>query len=295
MIDLKCSRNLSVRRLACCLRLPLALPVLTAVLVLTTPAVVQAQFNYTVTNQMVTITGYTGNNGVAAIPNTIDGLPVTSIGDYAFSGSSITAVTIPNSVTNIGNFAFGYCFSLTNIMVDPLNSAFSSVDGVVFNQSQTTLVEYPGGKVGGYTIPNSVTSIGDGAFSGSSLTSVTIPNGVTSLGAGAFSGCFSLTNITLGTGVTSIGDYAFEGCSGLTNVTIPNSVTSIGDYTFYFCTSLTNILVDPLNSAFSSVDGVLFNHNQTTLVEYPGGKFGGYTIPNSVTKIEAGAFVGASA
>ena len=128
MNDLNNSRNLSVRWLACCLRLPLPLPVLTAVLVLATPAAVQAQFSYTVTNQTVTITGYTGTS-VVAIPSTINGLPVTSIGDYAFSGSSITAVTIPNSVINIGNFAFGYCFSLTNIMVDPLNSAFSSVDG----------------------------------------------------------------------------------------------------------------------------------------------------------------------
>src|SRR6266704_4485569 len=162
MNDLNNSRNLSVRWLACCLRLPLPLPVLTAVLVLAAPAAVQAQFSYTVTNQTVTIAFYTGNNGVVAIPSTIDGLPVTSIGEYAFSGSSITAVTIPNSVTNIGNFAFGYCFSLTNIMVDPLNSAFSSVDGVVFNQSQTTLVEFPGGKVGSYTIPNSVTNIGEG-------------------------------------------------------------------------------------------------------------------------------------
>ena len=184
MIDLNHSRNLAVRRLACCLRLPLALPVLTAVLVLATPAV-QAQFNYTVTNQTVTITGYTGTKNIVDIPSTIDGLPVTSIGDGAFRDSRITGVTIPNSVTSIGASAFAYC-------------------------------------------------------------------------------------------------------SGLTSVTIPNSVTNIGVEAFHACSSLTNIMVDPLNSAFSSVDGVLFNHNQTTLVEYPGGKFGGYTIPNSVTKIEAG-------
>ena len=164
MIDLNCSRNLSVRRLACYLRLALALPVLTAVLVLATPVAVQAQFSYTVTNQMVTITGYTGTNDVVAIPSTINGLPVTGIGFAAFQDSSITGVTIPNSVTNIGNFAFGYCFSLTNIMVDPLNSAFSSVDGMLFNHNQTTLVQYPGGNAGDYTIPNSVTSIADSAF-----------------------------------------------------------------------------------------------------------------------------------
>src|SRR6266853_78537 len=85
MIDLNNSRNLAVRRLACCLRLPLALPVLTAVLVLATPVAVQAQFSYTVTNQMVTITGYTGTTDVVAIPSTINGLPVISIGSEAFA------------------------------------------------------------------------------------------------------------------------------------------------------------------------------------------------------------------
>src|ERR1041385_1063465 len=213
MNDQNCSRNLSVRWLACCLRLPLALPVLTAVLVLATPAVVQAQFSYTVTNQMVTITGYTGTTDVVSIPSTINGLPVISIGDYAFYaffGSGTTGVTIPNSVTMIGDYAFAYCLNLTsitipdsvtnigyfafaysrgltNMVVDPLNSTYRSVDGVVFNQSQTTLVEYPGGKLGGYTIPNSVTSIGAGAFDGcGNLTSVTIPDSVTNIGYFAF-------------------------------------------------------------------------------------------------------------
>src|SRR6266702_2905616 len=106
MNDLNNSRNLSVRRLACCLRLPLPLPVLTAVLVLATPAVAQAQFSYTVTNQTVTITGYTGGNDVVAIPSTINGLPVISIGYQAFYWSGITSVTIPNSVTSIGDYAF---------------------------------------------------------------------------------------------------------------------------------------------------------------------------------------------
>ena len=103
--------------------------------------------------------------------------------------------------------------------MDPLNSAFSSVDGVLFNHNQTTLVEYPGGKFGGYTIPNSVTKIE----------------------AGAFAGCFSLANITLGTGVTSIGDSAFLGCFGLTGITIPDSLTSIGESAFQGCNGLTSV------------------------------------------------------
>ena len=209
-----CSRNLSVRRLACGLRLPLALPVLTAVLVLATPLAVQAQFNYAVTNQMVTITGYTGTTpDVVAIPSTINGLPVISIGDFAFENQdTITAVTIPNRATIIGDGAFQFCYSLTNILVDPLNPAYSSVDGVLFNQNQTTLVEYPGGKLGrGYTVPNSVTSIG----------------------ADAFEACFSLANVTIGNSVTTIGDWAFNSCSSLTSIYFQGNAPSLdGIYVF---------------------------------------------------------------
>src|SRR5215467_4129413 len=113
MNDLNHSRNLAVRPLACCLRLPLPLPVITAVLLLATPAAVQAQFSYTVTNQMVTITGYMGTTDVVAIPSTINGLPVISIGDYAFFDIPITGVTIPDSVTSIGVQAFSSNTSLT--------------------------------------------------------------------------------------------------------------------------------------------------------------------------------------
>ncbi len=94
------------------------------------------------------------------------------------------------------------------------------------------------------TIPNSVTSIGDEAFSYcSSLTSVTIPNSVTSIGERAFNWCTGLTEITIPNSVTSIGNYAFYGCSGLKSITIPNSVTSIGSSAFNWCSGLTDIKV----------------------------------------------------
>ncbi|MDY5736746.1 MAG: leucine-rich repeat protein, partial [Candidatus Onthomorpha sp.] len=121
--------------------------------------------------------------------------------------SSLTSVTIPNSVTSIGEFAFSYCSSLTSV-----------------------------------TIPNSVTSIGNTAFYCSGLTSITIPNSVTSIGNNAFLGCSGLTSITIPNSVTSIGEWAFAQCSSLTSVTIGNSVTSIGDYAFYYCNSLTSIV-----------------------------------------------------
>jgi hypothetical protein len=216
------------------------------------------------------------------IPNS-----VTSIGDYAFCSSGLTGVTIPNGVTSIGQEAFEGCISLTNaaigssvtnigpysfiacssltaIRVDALNPFYSSVDGVLLDKSQTLLIECPGGKAGSYLIPNSVTNIGDFAFSWcTSLAHVTIPNSVTSIGIGGFFNCTNLTGIkipnsvtcipdrafddcgrlasvTIGTHVDSIGSYAFNGC-GLTSVTIPSSVTNIGDAAFMFCTSLTNV------------------------------------------------------
>ena len=177
------------------------------------------------------------------IPNS-----VTSIGDYAFSRcTGLTSVTIPNSVTSIGDGAFYFCSDLTEINVDENNTAYSSIDGVLFNKSQTELILYPRRKQGTYTIPNSV---------------------------------------------TSIGDRAFRECTGLTSVTIPNSVTSIGICAFYRCSGLTEINVDENNSTYSSIDGVLFNKSQTGLIQYPGGKQGAYTIPNSVTSIGESAFEG---
>ena len=240
---------------------------------------------------------------------------VTSIGYKTFYACSFESITIPNSVTSIGDGAFWNSL-LTGITVESGNPNYSSENGVLFNKDKTDLLQYPVGKTDmEYTIPPSVTSIGDFAFNNcNSLTSITIPDSVTSIGDDAFSFCTSLENITIPDGVMSIGNSAFESCDSLANITIPDSVTSIGDYAFWYCDSLTSvtignnvtsigdsafydcesltsITVESDNPNYSSENGVLFNKDKTELIQYPVGKTDTeYTIPSSVISIREDAF-----
>jgi hypothetical protein len=185
------------------------------------------------------------------IPNS-----VTSIGDAAFIGcSGLTSITIPNSVTSIGDNAFENCSGLTSITIGNSvisigNYAFNSCSGltsITIGNSVTSIGDYAFGycsRLTSITIPNSVISIGNYAFiSCRKLTSITIPNSVISIGNYAFISCSGLTSITIPNSVTSIGDDAFENCSGLTSITIGNSVTSIGDWAFENCTNLVSIYI----------------------------------------------------
>jgi BspA type Leucine rich repeat region (6 copies)/PKD domain len=198
-----------------------------------------------ITNNTITITGYNYPGGAITIPDTIDGMPVTSIATEAFAGDSLTSVTIGTNVTSIGQAAFADCTSLTSISVNPANPAYSSVNGVLFDEAQDTLIQYPAGQESsGYTIPSSVTSIGVHAFYGCfSLVNVTIPGSVTSIAGYAFVGCTSLANVAIPNGVNYVGDLTFYECYDLTNVIIPDSVTGIGESAFYDCTSLSSVTI----------------------------------------------------
>ena len=173
---------------------------------------------------------------------------VTSIGGSAFYGcSNLTSITIPDSVTSISSAAFSDCSNLTSITVGINNTAYKSLDGNLYTKDGKTLLQYAIGKtVTSFTIPDSVTSIGDGAFEYcSKLTSITIPDSVTSIDGYAFSDCSSLTIITIPDSVTSIGGWAFEDCSSLTSVTFGENsqLTSIGADAFYGCSNLTSITI----------------------------------------------------
>ena len=216
---------------------------LSLLLLLALPAVVQAQFNYITNNGTITIVRYTGSGGAVTIPDTINGLPVTSITNSAFSlCDRLTSVTIPDSVTSIGDSAFASCFGLTNvslgngvinigtnvfqncpsltaITVGPNNPVYSSVAGVLFNQNQTTLIQYPEGIAGDYIVPNSVTNIGNYAFYD----------------------CIHLGCVTIGNNVTSIGEYAFAECTSVMlvyfqgNAPSADSTVFSGDYILEVC------------------------------------------------------------
>ena len=251
----------------------------------------QTQFNYTVNNGTITITGYTGPGGMVTIPGTLNNLAVTSLGDFAFyENSSLTSVTIPNSVTSIGGAAFAFCTSLTSVTIpDSVTSigasAFvycSSLASVTMGNGITSIPEdaFSATSLTSVKIPNSVTSIGDGAFEDTSLTSITIPNSVTTIGDDAFDLCGSLTNAIIPNSVTSIGSGGFSGTS-LISVTIPNSITSIADDAFAGCSHLTKVTIP--NSITSIGDDAFENTSLTSI-----------TIPNSVTSIGDDAFYGSS-
>jgi hypothetical protein len=284
-------------------------------------------FTYTNNNGTITITGYTGPGGDVTIPDTLDGLPVTTIGSLAFSGcTSLTSITIPDSVTtiglsalsfcyslitvaipssvtNIGDYVFLGCDSLSSVTVDARNSFYSSVGGILFNKTQTALLVYPEAKPEtDYTISGSVTTIGEAAFFGCTrLTTVTVGSSVITIGRNSFSACSNLSTITIPDSVTTIGEGAFSLCASLTNVTIGNSVTTIGDSAFHRCTSLTNITVPETvtsigvmafalctNLAYATLPNTLATIEPSTF--FYCSSLTNITIPGTVTNIGNSAF-----
>ena len=231
---------------------------------------------------------------------------VTSIGEWAFGYcSSLTSVTIPNSVTSIGSDAFEYCSGLTSVTIP--NSVKSIGRWAFFGCSGLTSPVYnahifafmPTSYSGAYTIPDGIESIAGGAFSDySGLTSVTIPNSVTSIGDAAFYRCTSLTSITIPNSVTSIGRSAFNGCSGLTSPVYNAHCFAYMPTSYSGAYTIPEGIKQIAGGAFidcSSLTSVTIPNSVTSIGEgafYNCSSLTSVTIPNSVTSIGVVAFVG---
>ena len=228
------------------------------------------------------------------IKSAVIGKGVTNIGNYAFSGcSSLTSMAIPEGVTSIGGNAFYYCSSLTSVTIP--EGVTSIGNFAFFGCSSLTSMNIPEGvtNIGNFafsgcsnltlvTIPEGVTSLGDGVFEGCSLTSMTIPDSVKRIGNFAFYNCGSLVSVTIPSSVTSIGNSVFYNCGSLVSVTIPSSVTSIGNSVFYDCSSLMSVTIP--ESVTSIGDSAFGGCSSLTSV----------TIPESVTSVGNYAFSGCS-
>ena len=301
-------------------------------------------WTYTLNNSAVTINAYSGVGGSVEIPASLDGLPVTAlsaggpkrsifglandsvtdvaipitvtnIGQFAFqSCSGLTSIAIPSSVTSVGDWAFARCSNLTSITVDAANAYYSSLDGVLASKLGSTLIQFPGGLSGAYSIPSSVKTISRSAFYYSTkLIGLTIPSSVTSISTDAFDYCTALVVFVVDSGnpayastdgvlfnkaysrlvrypagrqglyvvpssVTSIGERVFQSCGGLDSVTIPNSVTTIGTSAFSFCTNLVSLTI---GNAVNTIGLTAF---------YGCAKLSSMTIPATVTDIGYNTF-----
>ena len=237
-------------------------------------------------NTVVVVSNDNKYSGDIVIPDQVNingvSYSVTTIGEMAFSGCSLTSITMPNSVTTIGNFAFRFCpftsvtipqsvrsigdyvfsdcSSLVYIIVSDGNTTYDSRDNcnAIIETASNTLVA----GCSNTTIPNNVTSIGTGAFSGCrGFTSITIPNSVTSIGDCAFLSCRTLTTITIPNSVTSIGQSAFEDCNRITYLSIGNSVASIGWHAFDDCRSLLDVYCYAVKVPETDVDAFRYQSN----------------------------------
>ena len=222
-------------------------------------------------------------SGDLVIPSTItDGettYTVTMIYGQSFVFcSDITSITIPETVQTIDFGAFGFCYSLKQIHVDPANPYYSSENGIVFNKDHTVFARLPSGFEGEYSVPDGITTIGDNAFDTcTKLTSVTLPESITSIEDYAFNSCLELAHINIPDGVTFIDDYAFMGCSKLTSIDIPDGITTLEPNVFN-TTGIESIVIPESVTSIGSAS--LSGCRALTSI----------TIPESVTSIGSSAF-----
>ena len=249
--------------------------------------------NYSVNDDgvSVTVTGLvdgTAATGSLLIPESVTyqgtAYAVTAISDFAFYGcSGFTGdLVIPNSVTSIGEAAFMSCDGFTGSLT--LSSSLTTIQDYTFYGCKFT---------GSLTIPTAVTMIGTNAFTHCTgfTGDLILPNALTSIGYCAFYGCIGFNQLSIPDAVTAIGSGAFAQCWFYGELNLSRNVERIGEEAFEYC-PFSAINVDSQNTHYKSQNGVLFTHRMDTLMQYPRGKYEtSYIIPNSVTRISAGAFI----
>ena len=267
------------------------------------PLMTEDGFYYEIGEDGVTITRYAGEGGNVTIPDEIDGYPVTAIGDRAFiNNPDVTSVTIPDNVTIIGDSVFSRCKNLTSVVIgDGVTTigyrAFAETDNLT-----------------DVSVADGVERIKPLAFYRSGITSMVLPDTVVSIGERAFAECKALASINIPASLETINDKTFYKCESLQSIVFPESLYEIRGMAFsqsgltsihipatleYFDynalpTTLRSITVAEDHPCYMDIDGVMFNKEGTTLVRYPAGRVGVYTVPEGVTTIGTRAFYDAT-
>ncbi len=187
---------------------------------------------------------YTGSDTEVVIPSDVDGKTVRALGDYTFyENTAVTQITIPDSLTDFGQFPFFACSSLNEFIVDEGNDIYSVKDGILFGDNEQLIVCYPPAKPETeYTIPDGVVALNPGAFATcTKLKAVTFPETLERMGLYCFAECTSLNNVVIPEKVSELSQFNFTGCTSLTDITLPDTMHTIGDGAFFSCTALNSI------------------------------------------------------
>jgi hypothetical protein len=238
----------------------------------------EAEYNVATNNGSITITYYSGPGGNVILPSSIDGYPVTALGAVFVGNTTVTGVTIPGTVTNIGAQAFAYCSALSNVILP--NSltqigyqAFeycTSLTNLILPNSITNLSLglFYGSGLATFSIGTNVSSLGDDVFYGcTNLVALKIPDSVISIGMDECYNCTGLKNAVIGSGLLSLGTDEFYGCSALTNVTIGPNVALLDYSSFYGCTSLKTVVIP---AAVTSIGSYAFSYSGLTSAYFEG-------------------------
>lgn len=262
-----------------------------------------------------TISGYGGEDEVVEIPAYIDGIAVTELGNYSLYNSYIKKVVIPETVKKIGENALTCNNYLKETEVSDDNPYLCDINGILYDKNVTTIIYYPEAiEDKAFTLPETVTTLGQYCFHYTELETVTLPKNLKRIEQRAFYGARNLSSITLPSTLEYMGDGLFYYCENLTDIVVPDSVTYLGSYAFSDCENLKSIhlgsgleslsynlfsgcevlekfSVSAGSKVFSVENGVLFDKNKTELIKYPISKSDtSYTVPSTVKKICTNAF-----